>query len=116
MVSIGGKGKGLFHYDVDVSRAFKVKKGEAIISLREPTSKEYMNIARLSKDLDKEQNATETQDIVLGLIDGTTIKAEDGKDDPVDLDFLRQFVRENGSLYLHLYQEWQKMLPFDRNG
>jgi hypothetical protein len=113
MVSIGGKDRGIFHYDVDVSRAFRAKKGEAIISIREPTSREYLKIAALSKEIDEEKNA-ETIDLVCGLIIGTTIRAEEGKDDLVNLDYLRQYVKDNGSLYLHLYQEWQKLLPFDK--
>ncbi len=110
-VSIGNAGKGLFHYNVDVSKVFGAEKGEAIISLREPTSKEYLKIAALSKEISID-NAIEAMELVLKLIDGTTIKAEEGSDEPVALDYLRQFLKDNGSLYLFMYQEWQKMLPF----
>jgi hypothetical protein len=110
MASIGSKGKGLFSYDVDVSKAFHAKKGDAIITLREPTSKEYLLLAQVNKK-DTPEEAIET---VIGLITATTIKAEEGKDEPVALDYLRQVIKDNGSLYIVLYQEWQKLLPFDR--
>lgn len=111
MVSIGKTGKGVFSYDVDVSKVFKARKGEAIITLREPTTKEYLQIASLSKDGDAEK----TVDLVIGLVVGTTILAEDGGKETVNLDYLKQYLKDNGSLYLTMYQEWQKMLPFDRS-
>lgn len=111
MVSIGKTGKGIFSYDVDVSKVFKARKGEAIITLREPTTKEYLQIAQLSKDGDAEK----TVDIVVGLVVATTIAVSDEDKSPVNLDILRQYLKDNGSLYLTLYQEWQKMLPFDRS-
>jgi hypothetical protein len=113
MVTIG-KGKNLFSYDVDVSRFFRANKKEAIITLREPTTLEYQKIARLSK-MENPDSDTEMVNLILGLIDKTTIKAEEEKDDPVNLDYLKQFIKDNGSLYLLLYQEWQKQLPFDRS-
>lgn len=113
MVSIGNRGKGLFHYDVDVSKFFKAKKGEAIIQIREPTSQEYLLLASLSKEFDEEKNS-QAIDLICGLIIGTTIKEGDDSPGAIDLNKLRLFICENGTLYLHMYQEWQKMLPLDR--
>lgn len=110
MVNIGGAGKGkLFAYDVDVSRAFRAEKGQAIITLREPSTQEYLALAKATESKEPE-NAIE---IILKLIVGTTIQVSAEDPSPVNLDVLKQAVKDNGTLYLFLYQEWQKMLPFD---
>jgi hypothetical protein len=110
MVSIGGAGKGkLFSYDVDVSKAFHAKPGEAIITIAEPSTAEYLAMQKAVEA----KNPKEALEIVLGLVRGTNIQTSDDNPEPAGMELLKATLRDNGTLYLYLFQEWQKMLPLD---
>lgn len=101
--------KGFFKYDVDVSAAFGESDGEAVITLREPTADEMLGIGECAQ----KNNLRGIIPILIGCIVGTNIKTDESGA-LVNVDWLKQYMKDHGSVALTLWGRWQAMLPFQK--